>query len=311
MQNKALGAARVRMGGYQEPASINTRAAARFGEELTRRLGDRVAFELVGSVLKIGRKSGDLPDMVASGELDACYISTVRFAGVIPELKLLELPYVVNDRAATMRALNGGDLGEALKRKFTESTPFRLLGLWDNGFRHVTNKVRPIRTPDDCKGLRIRTQVSELHGQALRAIGFEPIPVDVKEFAEQVASERFQAQENPLANTFSFGVHHYHRWITLTGHLFGASAFICNAAAYSKWDEDVKRAVDDAAQAATRYQHALAVAEDDAVLAQLDPKENDVIRLTADERAAFIKAVEPVLRKHRAELDPKLFGYVR
>lgn len=310
MKNKALGSVTVRMGGYQEPTSINTKAAARFGQALTRELGDRVAFELIGSVLKIGRKSGNLPDMVASGELDACYISTVRFADAIPELKILELPYVVRDRAATMTALNGA-LGETLRRKFAEKTPFRLLGLWDNGFRHVTNKVRPIRTPADCKGLRIRTQVSELHGEALRAIGFEPIPVDVKEFAEQVASDRFQAQENPLANTFSFGVHHYHRWITLTGHLFGASAFICNAARYAALDAEAKRGFDAAAQAATRYQHELAVAEDDAVLAQLDSTENEVIRLSAEEQAAFVSAVEPVLQKHRGDLDPKLFEYVR
>ena len=304
-----MSAVRIRMGGYQAPASINTQAAARFGEALQARLGEGVAFELIGSVLAIGRKSGDLPDMVEHGELDACYISTVRFARAVPELKLLELPYVVRDRKATMQALNGA-LGEVLRRKFAAATPFRLLGLWDNGFRHVTNKVRPIRTPADCKGLRIRTQVSELHGEALRAIGFEPIPVDVKEFAEQVASDRFQAQENPLANTFSFGVHHYHRWITLTGHLFGASAFICNAATYAKWDNDMQQAVDAAAEAATSYQHELAVAEDDAVLAQLDPKENEVIRLTTEERAAFVKAVEPVLEKHRKDLDPKLFAYL-
>lgn len=305
-----MSAIRLRMGGYQEPASINTKAAVRFGEELERALGNRVAFDLVGSVLKLGRKSGDLPDMVEHGELDACYISSVRFTGAVPELKVLELPYVVRDRVAAMKALEG-ELGTRFGEKFESRTPFHLLGFWDNGFRHVTNKVRPIRTPEDCKGMTIRTQMSELHAEAMGAIGFKPIPVDVKEFAEQVASDRFQAQENPLANTFSFGVHHYHRWITLTGHLFGASAFICNAAAYKSWDKTCRAGVDAAARAATRYQHELAAAEDDAVLAQLDPKESEVIRLTPDERAAFMKAVEPVLQRHRAELDPKLFDYFR
>jgi TRAP-type C4-dicarboxylate transport system substrate-binding protein len=296
------------MGGYQEPASINTRAAARFGEELERALADRVSFELVASVLKLGRKSGDLPDMVEHGELDACYISSVRFTGAVPELKVLELPYLVVDRVAAMKALEG-ELGARFREKFAAGTPFHLLGFWDNGFRHVTNKVHPIRTPADCKGLTIRTQMSELHAEALQAIGFKPIPVDVKEFAEQVTTDRFQAQENPLANTFSFGVHHYHRWITLTGHLFGASAFICNAAAYKSWDKAFRDAVDAAARAATRYQHELAAAEDAAVLQQLDPAQNEVITLTAGERAAFVQAVEPVLDRHRAELDPKLFDY--
>lgn len=300
---------RIRMGGYQTPASINTKAAARFGEALQERLGERVQFELVANVLALGKKSGDLPDMVKSGELDACYISTVRFAPAVPDLKVLELPYVVRDRAAALNALTGA-LGQRFKHAMESSTPFRVLGFWDNGFRHITNKVRPIRSPADCKGLTIRTQVSELHAEALGAMGFIPIPVDVKEFAEQVAGDRFQAQENPLANTFSFGVHRYHRYLTLTGHLFGASAFICNARGFEGWDADIQEAVISAAREATQYQYALAAAEDESVLAQLDPTENDVIHLTATERAAFVEAVEPVLARHRAELDPKLFEYL-
>jgi hypothetical protein len=69
----------LRFGGYQEPASIHNRSAAYFGERLRERLGDRLRFELIGSVLKLGRNSGDLPLMVDSGELDFCYMATIRF----------------------------------------------------------------------------------------------------------------------------------------------------------------------------------------------------------------------------------------
>lgn len=67
----------LKFGGYQKPASIHNRAAARFGELLKQRLGDRVAFELIGSVLDLGRPSGDLPVMVETGELSFCYISSL------------------------------------------------------------------------------------------------------------------------------------------------------------------------------------------------------------------------------------------
>src|SRR4051812_17341982 len=193
----------IKFGGYQAPASINTQAAVRFGEVLRREVGDRVRFELIADVLALGRNSGDLPDMVAQGELAACYISTVRFAQAVPELKILELPFIVRSRASAIAALSG-PLGRVFIERMRERTPFRTLGFWDNGFRHVTNRVRPIRTPADCWGLRIRTQMSEVHAEALGAIGFEPIPVDIKEFVEQVRTERFQAQENPLTNTFNF-----------------------------------------------------------------------------------------------------------
>ena len=300
----------IRLGGYQGPASINTRGAIRFGEAIERRLGDRVQFELVGDVLALGRESGELPGMVERGELTLCYMSTVRFTGPVPDLKLLELPFVVPDRATAIRALDGA-LGARFSKRMHERTPFRVLGFWDNGFRHITNKVRPIRTPADCKGIRIRTQLSALHAEALGALGFEPIPVDIKEFVEQVRTDRFQAQENPLTNTFHFGVHRLHRYITLSGHFFGASAFICNASVYDSWASEVRQAVDAAAREATAYQRELAAGEDADILAKIDPRENEVITLSPAEHDAFVKAVEPVLERHRESLDPALFDYLR
>ena len=297
----------IKLGGYQKPASVHTRAAVRFGKVLMEKLGDQVTFELVGDVLALGRKSGDLPRMVESGELSLCYISTVRFTAAVPEFKLLELPFVVRDRNSIMRALDG-ELGSLFSSRMHGATPFRLLGMWDNGFRHLSNKVRPIRTPADCRGIRIRTQMSELHGETFRALGFEPIPADVKEFVEEIGTDRFQAQDNPLTNIFNFGVHRHHRYITLSGHFFGMSALICNAAHYNRWPLEVQAAVEAAAVEATALQRRLAAAEDDEIMAKLDPRHNDIVRLTDAERAGFVRAVEPVLAKYRRELDPRLFS---
>ena len=299
----------IRFGGYQKPASVHNRAAKLFGEILEERLDDRIEFHLAGDVLALGRKSGDLLPMVERGELSLCYISTVRFTQAVPEFKLLELPFVVRDRDSVNRALDA-ELGDFLKRRVRESTAFRVLGFWDNGFRHFSNSVRPIRAPADCRGLSIRTQMSELHGEVFRTLGFEPIAADIKEFTEEIASGRFQAQDNPLTNIYLFGIHNHHRYITLSGHFFGASALACNAAHYLSWPPEVRSAVDDAAREATALQRRLAAAEDTEVLAKLDPRDNEVIHLTAAEHAAFVDAVRPVLGKYRKELDPKLFGYL-
>lgn len=297
----------LKFGGYQEPASVHNRAATRFGELLAAKLGDRIRFELLGSVLKLGHKSGDLVPMVERGELSFCYMSTVRFSRAAPELRLLELPFVVRERATALRALDGA-FGQEAARKIDAGTRCRVLGFWDNGFRHLTNRVRPIRRPEDCRGLRIRTQMSDLHGASFRALGFEPIKSDVKEFVEQIGGERFDAQDNPLTNIYNFGVHRYHRYITLTGHFWGASAFVCNAGHYRGWPQEVRAAVDAAAPPATAYQRQLAAAEDAEILAKLDPASNEVIQLSEAEREAFRKAVEPVLRKHRKEFDPELIA---
>lgn len=296
----------LKCGGYQKPASIHNQAATRFGELLRERLGARVAFELIGNVLELGRNSGDLPAMVERGELACCYISTVRFTRWVPELAVIDLPFVVRDRPAVQRALKG-EFGNHMKRRFEASSPFKLLGLWDNGFRHLTNRVRPIRRPADCSGLKMRTQMSASHGEALGALGFVPIPADVKEFTEQIGGERFDAQDNPLTNTYNFGVHKYHRYITLSGHFFGASAMICNASQYAAWPREVRAAVDESAPLATAYQHELAAAEDALILKKIDPLQNEIIELSQGERAAFVAAMEPVLATYRAKLDAKLF----
>ena len=299
----------LKFGGYQEPASIHNQAAGRFGELLKKSLGDRIRFELIGSILKIGRGSGELVPMVESGELTFCYMSTVRFSKSAPELQLLELPFVVKDRATVFKALDG-ELGETARRRIDSGTKCRLLGYWDNGFRYLSNRVHPIRRPEDCHGIRIRTQMSDLHGEVFRALGFEPIKSDIKEFVEQVGGDRFQAQDNPLTNIYNFGVHNHHRYITLTAHFWGSSAFVCNAAQYLGWPKDVQDAVTAAAKEATACQRQLAAVEDAEIMKKLDPAKNEVIDLTDAERGAFRKAVQPVLDKYRERLGPKLFAYL-
>lgn len=300
-------AVHLKFGGYQEPASIHNRAAGRFGELLEQRLGARIRFELIGSILRTGGKSGDLVPMTERGELSFCYMSTVRFSKAAPELRILELPFVVKDRATVFKALDG-EFGQGARRKIESSMNVRVLGYWDNGFRHLSNRVRPIRSPEDCRGLRIRTQMSELHGETFRTLGFEPLAVDIKEFTEQIGGERFHAQDNPLTNIYNFGVHNHHRYITLSAHFWGASAFVCNAEHYRGWPKDMQEAVDSAAKESTAYQRRLAAAEDAEMMKKFDPAKNEVIRLTDAERGAFLKAVEPVLQQHRREFGPQLFA---
>ena len=298
-------ALRLTFGGYQPPASIHNEAARRFGALLVDALGDRIAFELIGNVLDLGHPSGDLPVMVEKGELSFCYMSTVRFTAAVPELQLLDLPFLFPDRETAWRALDG-DLGAGLVRRMRARTPFRVLGLWDNGFRHLTNRVRPIRGPEDCRGLRIRTQMSEMHGEVFRALGFVPVAADIKRFVAEIAEDTFDAHDNPLTNIYTFGVHRHHRHITLTGHILGASVLVCNEGDYRAWPADVRAAVDDAAIQATAVQRRLAASEDHDVLARLDPRQNEVVALTAAEHAAFVHAVQPVWARHRGRFDQTL-----
>jgi len=297
----------IRLGGYQKPASIHTRACVRFGEVLQREAGDAVDFQFVPDVLALGHKSGDLPKMVESEELSACYISSLRYSKWVPELALFDLPFLFPDRTAAYRVLDGR-LGQTLRAKVSAQSPFRLLAYWDNGFRHFSNRLRPIRTPADCKGIRIRIQMSELQAESLRLLGMEPILEDIKIFVEQIGGDRFDGQDNPLTNIYNFNIHKHHRYITLSGHVYGVACLMVNRAQYESWPATVQRAADTAAAEATMLQRQLAAAEDADILKKIDPAENEIVRLTAEEHRAFTEAVRPVTDKYRKDYGESFFA---
>lgn len=297
----------MKFGGYQGPDSIHTAAARLFGTELLRQENLPIEFDFEESILARGLKSGELPKMVASGEFDFCYMSTVRFSQVVPEIAIFELPFLIKDRASLFKALEG-DLGSYFKARIEESTPFKILGFWDNGFRNISNSVRPIHTPQDCQGIAIRTQISALHGEVFRAFGFEPKPIDIKSFLETIETDRVQAQDNPLTSIYIFDIHKHHRYITLSGHFFGVSLFICNRKMFESWPAEVQKSVLQAASKATALQRQLASEQDEIVLSKLAAEGNDVIALNSDERSAFEVSVEPLLESYRNKFGAELFA---
>ena len=158
--------------------------------------------------------------------------------------------------------------------------------------------------------MRIRTLFSELHAKAFGLLGFEPVALDVKDLLAGVESGAVAAQENPLTNTYNFGIHDHHRYITLTGHLFGAAAVLCHAASYESWPAAVRGSVDAVVAAATAAQRGFAAAEDDKVLRKLDPARNQVIQLSPAERGQFVTAVAPLIEQQRRIFGTEMFRHL-
>ena len=239
------------------------------------------------------------------GALELGYFSTSYLAERAPELAVLDLPFAVARREAVYAALDG-ELGRRLADGLAARSGFRVLGWWDNGFRHLTNRVRPIRAPADCRGLRLRTLASELQQAVFRALGFEPVFLDPKDLVPAVRSGAVDAQENPLTNIWNFGIHADHRHLTLSAHVFGVAALLCHAASWRAWPAEVRQAVAEAAAEAGAAQRRLAAAEDVDVLARLEAAGVAIVRLTDDERGAFARAVEPAVAPARDGLDARL-----
>jgi TRAP-type C4-dicarboxylate transport system substrate-binding protein len=295
----------IRFGGYQGAASVHTRGGQVFGQELQRELGDAVRFEFDSNIVERGHKAADLLSMVESGELTGCYFSSSYLADRVPELGIFDQHFVVPDRRAAYGLLDGA-LGAHLKDLVAERTGYFVIDYWDNGFRHITNGVRPINSPGDCQGMKLRTLNSDIHRRVFQALGFEPMAIDVRDLPKAVADGTVDAQENPLTNTYNFGIHKTHRYITLTRHLMGVALALFNKEQVSAWPAAYRAKVQTALRSATLAQRRFAD-EDDAICAEkLNAEGVSINELSAVERAAFADAVKAEVETTRSGFDPGL-----
>lgn len=295
----------LRFGGYQGPGSVHTRAGRVFAEALERLTGGEAVVSFEENIVAQGHKAADLLAMTEAGTLDGCYFSSSYLADRVPELAVFDQHFAVPGRAHAYAMLDG-ELGRHLAERVAARTGFAVLAYWDNGLRHISCARGPLRRPQDCRGLRLRTLASDDHRRVFRALGFEPVAIDVRDLPAAVASGRVDAQENPLTNIWNFRLHEAHRFITLTGHLLGVAPVLFNAAAVAGWPEDLRRAVEDALAEATAAQRRLA-AEDDVLCARALADEGvTLVELTEAERAAFAAAARPEVEVTRRRFAPEL-----
>jgi TRAP-type C4-dicarboxylate transport system substrate-binding protein len=247
----------------------------------------------------------DLLDLVETGELDLCYFSSSYLSKRVPALGALDIPFLLTARERT-RALLQGTLGGRIADDVAARTGYRVLGFWDNGLRNISNRLRPIRSPDDCKGIRIRTLPSEGYHAAFRALGMEPVTIDIRDFVDAIARGAVDAQENPLTNVRQFGLERYHRHVTMTGHFHGIALLLCNAAMLAAAPPALGDALIAAAADATAAQWAFATQDERESRAALEAAGVAIVDPDAEAEAAFRAAVRPIAERQLAALPPDL-----
>jgi TRAP-type C4-dicarboxylate transport system substrate-binding protein len=169
-------------------------------------------------------------------------------------------------------------------------TGYRVLAFWDNGFRHISNARRPIRQPGDCTGLRIRTLDNAQHKALFRRLGFEPVFLDVKDLVKAAADGAIDAQENPLTNIVNFELYRYHRYVSMTAHLFGVALLLVNRGRFDAWPQNVRAALVAAAAKATAMQRREAAEEDAICFERLSVAGVEIVTASELDRAAFAMA---------------------
>jgi TRAP-type transport system periplasmic protein len=293
---------RVRLSGYQGQGSVHTRGLHHLAGRLS---AAGIASDVEEDVTARGRAAMDLFRDAERDDAHLCYMASGYLTARVPSLAVLDLPMTVRDRLRAHEALDGR-AGRMLADDVSESTDFHVLGFWDNGLRHISNRARPIRSPADCSGLVIRTLDNEIYQRTLSAFGCKPVVTDVRELRHAVATGAVDAQENPLTNMLNFGLHEHHRFLSLTGHIFGVALLLCRASWLRKQPAALAAAIAAAAAAATRAQRAFAMEEDRVALKRLEGFGVQAIAHDELDVAGFRSAVAPVIAEALSSIDGHL-----
>jgi TRAP-type transport system periplasmic protein len=298
-------AIQIRMGGYGPASTGFSRALKLIGDRLTAQLGDRVAVKYVWNIMDLGYRADDILWLVEHGLLTLGYQSSSYLTDRVPELGLVDLPFLFADTRAARAAMDGA-LGDALARAIEARTNFRILGWFENGFRHISNRLRPLRAPADLAGLRIRVLPSQVQARTFELLGAVPMRMDLTEAIAMITAGTIDAQENPLSNTVTYGVHKFHRFHSLTGHFYISRPIFVHRTAFDAWPPELQRAMRAAVPDAIAFQRALHVEEEDAARSAIAAQGCEIVELTAAEHDAFAAAVAPLLKQARQTFGPAL-----
>ncbi|SHG83112.1 TRAP-type C4-dicarboxylate transport system, substrate-binding protein [Marivita hallyeonensis] len=289
----------VIIAGYQGPRSILTRGLTAFAE------ASLPSATLVPDVTADGLPAQALFDGIEMGTYAAGYMASGYLTARVPELAVLDLPFSVTDRRQAFAKLDG-DLGRALSAAVARETNLVVLAFWDNGFRHITNASHPIRSPAECKGLRIRTLNNQLYQDTLTALGFEPVVTDVKELIQACETGAVHAQENPLTNMLTFGLDRWHKHVSLTGHIFGIVLLTANKDWFCALSEDDQETLLKGAADATVCQRFWAEEEDSVGLQTLKARGVEVLEQADLDTQAFRAAAERIRSTSVAKLPKEI-----
>jgi tripartite ATP-independent transporter DctP family solute receptor len=209
--------------GYILPEKSQLGAGATtFAEELARRTGGRFTIQQFPDATLGG--DVELLKGVQLGSIDLAFVTGMGLSGVLPEAGLLNIPFLFNSAQHAYAVLDG-PVGESFRAKFA-ARDIVMLAWGENGLRHMTNAKRPIITPDDVKGLRMRVPQSVVLLEAFRALGADTASLPLPQLFEALRAGKFDGQENPIATIQAAKFDQVQNFLTLSGHAYDPAVFV-------------------------------------------------------------------------------------
>ncbi len=243
------------------------------------------------------------------GVIDMAIGSTINWSPQVKQLNLFSLPFLMPDYAAT-DALTQGAVGKSLFQTL-EKAGVVPLAWGENGYREISNSKKPIKSPADLKGMKIRVVGSPLFLDTFTALGANPTQMSWADAQPAMASGAVDGQENPLSVYQAAKLHTVaQKYITLWGYMNDPLVFVVNKEIWNSWTPADREIVKQAAIDAGKEQIAIArkglVEADKPLVKQLAANGVMVTELSAAERDAFVQATRPVVAKWKGQIGADL-----
>jgi tripartite ATP-independent transporter DctP family solute receptor len=215
-----------------------------FAKEVEKRTGGRYKIQpFYSGALGAEREA---TEAVQLGTQELTFTSTGPIPNFVPEVKILDVPFLFRDYGHA-RAVLDGPIGQDLLQKF-DARGIKALAWGENGFRHMTNSKRPVNGPEDLKGLKMRTMENPVHVQAYKGFGIIPTPMAFSEVFTALQQGTVDGQENPLSVITSAKFDQVQKYLTLTGHVYSPCVFLMNKESFDKLSAADKTAFLEAAK---------------------------------------------------------------
>ncbi|MBE6904972.1 MAG: TRAP transporter substrate-binding protein [Ruminococcaceae bacterium] len=244
-------------------------------------------------------------EAVQMGTLDIALESSMAIGGFVPEMGVLDLPFLFGNREE-VKAVMDGEIGAELSAR-AEEKGFKVLYYWDNGFRNISNSHKPILTPNDLRGLKIRVPESKIYIATFEALGAIPTPMAFNELFTALQLGTVDGQENPNGHMITYNLYEVQKYFSITNHIYTAEPLIIRGDLFDKMPPEYQQILLDAAREAGEYQRQLSADREADYLKQITEKQVEVSYPELEPFRDAVKPVYDVYRQQYGDLVDRIF----
>jgi len=245
---------------------------------------------------QLGKGERELLEAVQQGTIDIYVGSTGPISGFSPSMAILDIPFLFENHAHVDRVLDG-PVGKQLMEDL-DKTGLKALAFWENGFRNLTNSKRPVRTPEEAKGLKIRTMENKIHLTAWKAIGVNAVPMAWGEVYGALQQGTIDGQENPVAVIYSSQLNEVQKYLSLTQHVYSPAIVIVSAKRWQGLSPEDREVLAKTALEVASFQRRLGRENEEKQVTELERKGMKVVRKI--DKELWRKAMAPAVKEFEA-----------